>query len=126
VVEFEQQPGKIWHGQRSGLACDWWRNAEVDFDLMQQLGLNAHRMSVEWSRIEPEPGRFDPAAIDRYREMLDGLRRRGMEPMVTLHHFTNRSGWSAAAAGRRQRSFPTSSVMCGMWCRRWAICAPFG
>lgn len=86
---FEQQHGKIWRGERSGLACDWWRNAEVDFDLMQQLGLNAHRMSVEWSRIEPEPGRFDSTAIDRYREMLDGLRRRGMEPMVTLHHFTN-------------------------------------
>ncbi len=86
---FEQQHGKIWRGERSGLACDWWRNAEVDFDLMQQLGLNAHRMSLEWSRIEPEPGRFDSTAIDRYREMLDGLRRRGMEPMVTLHHFTN-------------------------------------
>jgi len=100
--EFEQQPGKIWHGQRSGLACDWWRNAEVDFDLMQKLGLNTHRMSVEWSRIEPEPGRFDHAAIDRYREMLDGLQRRGMKPMVTLHHFTNplwlerRGGWEKA------------------------------
>lgn len=100
--EFEQRPGKIWRGERSGLACGWWRNAEVDFDLMQALGLNAHRMSVEWSRIEPEPGRFDHAAIDRYREMLDGLQRRGMRPMVTLHHFTNplwlerRGGWEKA------------------------------
>ncbi len=37
---FEQQPGKIWNGDRSGLACDWWRNAESDFDLMQELGLS--------------------------------------------------------------------------------------
>ena len=86
---FEQQPGSIWHGERSGIACDWWRNAEADFDLMQQFNLQAHRLSVEWSRIEPEPGRFDHAAIDRYRAMLDGLRRRGIKPMVTLHHFTN-------------------------------------
>lgn len=87
--QFEQLPGKIWNGDRSGLACDWWRNAEDDFDLMQELGLQTHRMSLEWSRIEPEPGRFSHAAIDRYREMLDGLRRRGIKPMVTLHHFTN-------------------------------------
>lgn len=87
--EFEQRPGKIWHGDRSGLACDWWRNAEIDFDLMQHFGHNTHRMSLEWSRIEPTPGRFDHAVIDRYRAMLDGLRQRGLKPMVTFHHFTN-------------------------------------
>lgn len=50
---------------------------------------NAHRMSVEWSRIEPADGHYDSAAIDRYRAMLTGLRQRDIEPMVTLHHFTN-------------------------------------
>ena len=76
---FEQQPGAIWHGDRSGLACDWWRDAEDDFERMAGLGLNAHRLSLEWSRIEPEPGRFDPVAIDRYRELLDGLQKTGVE-----------------------------------------------
>ena len=56
---FEQQPGAIWHGDRSGLACDWWHNAEQDFDLMAEMGHNTHRLSVEWSRIEPEEGTFD-------------------------------------------------------------------
>ncbi|GBD29519.1 Beta-glucosidase A [bacterium HR32] len=85
---FEQLPGRIRSGHRSGRACDWWRNAEADFDRMAELGLNAHRLSVEWSRLEPEPGRVDEASVRRYRQMLQGLRERGLEPMVTLHHFT--------------------------------------
>jgi beta-glucosidase len=97
---FEQRPGAIWHGDRSGLACDWWRNAERDFDLMAEMGHNTHRLSIEWSRIEPEEGAFDASAIARYRQMLTGLRRRGIEPMVTLFHFSSplwlarRGGWA--------------------------------
>ena len=87
--DWEQQPGRIWHGDKSGDACDWWRNAETDFDRMTALGQNAHRLSIEWSRIEPCEGMFDPAALARYRAMLQGLRDRGITPMVTLHHFTN-------------------------------------
>ena len=123
---FEQQPGKIWNGDRSGLACDWWRNAESDFDLMQELGLSAHRLSVEWSRIEPAPGQFDHAAIDRYRELLDGLRRRGMAPMVTLHHFTNplwledRGGWENPEVVTRFQHYVRFTVnalrdLCDTW-----------
>jgi len=107
---FEQQPGAIWHGDRSGIACDWWRSAERDFDLMADMGHNTHRLSVEWSRIEPEEGRFDEAAVARYREMLIGLRRRGIEPMVTLFHFSSpqwlarQGGWlNPAAIGRFRR-----------------------
>jgi beta-glucosidase len=104
---FEQQPGAIWHGGRSGLACDWWRNAEQDFARMQALHLNSHRISVEWSRIEPEPGQIDHSALDRYRAMLGGLIARGIRPMVALHHFTNplwfeaAGGWESAEAGIR-------------------------
>ena len=47
-TDFEQQPGAIRFDHRNGLACDWWRNAEADFDRMQQLGLNTHRLSLEW------------------------------------------------------------------------------
>lgn len=88
-TRFEQQPGAIADRSVSGRACDWWANAEADFDRMQALGLNAHRLSLEWSRIEPRPGDIDPTAIDRYRAMLDGLRSRGIQPWVCLHHFTN-------------------------------------
>ncbi|MGD8464087.1 MAG: glycoside hydrolase family 1 protein [Anaerolineae bacterium] len=108
---FEQRPGAIWHGDRSGLACDWWRNAEQDFDLMAQMGHNSHRLSVEWSRIEPREGEFDPRAIARYREMLAGLQQRGIEPMVTLFHFSSplwlaqQGGWSNPVAVHRFRRF---------------------
>lgn len=95
---FEQRPGRIHGGDRSGLACDWWRNAEADFDRMAALHQNAHRLSIEWSRLEPEPDRWDDAAAARYRQMLGGLRARGIEPMVTLHHFTLPQ-WVAAAGG---------------------------
>jgi beta-glucosidase len=97
---FEQQPGAIWHGDQSGLACDWWHNAEQDFDLMAEMGHNTHRLSVEWSRIEPQEGIFDPSANARYREMLSGLRQRGIEPMVTLHHFSSPL-WLALQGGWR-------------------------
>lgn len=96
--DWEQQPGRIWHGDRSGAACDWWRNAEADFDRAAALGQNAHRLSVEWSRIEPSKGVFDVSALGRYRAMLQGLRQRGITPMVTLHHFTN-PRWLEAQGG---------------------------
>jgi beta-glucosidase len=96
---WEHQPNRIAEGHTSGLACNWWKNAEEDFDRAAAMGLNTLRLSVEWSRIEVSPGRIDTAALDRYREMLQGLRDRGIEPMVTLHHFTDplwiteRGGW---------------------------------
>jgi beta-glucosidase len=84
-----EEAGQIRHNHRSGLACDWWQNAEADLDRAAEMGTNAHRLSVEWSRIEPEPSVFDPAALDRYRQILQAMRERGIEPMVTLHHFSN-------------------------------------
>lgn len=101
---FEQRPGAIWRGDKSGRACDWWQNAERDFDLMQQMGLNAHRMSIEWSRVEPRPGVFSHAAIDRYRELLQGLRSRGIEPMLCLHHFSNPQWLEAGGAWERSET----------------------
>lgn len=87
---WEQEPGRILHGHKSGLACDWWSGRwREDFDRAAQAGQNAHRLSVEWSRIQPAPDRWDEDALDRYREMLRGLHERGMTPMVTLHHFTD-------------------------------------
>ena len=81
--------GRIRSGDCSGTACDWWEHCERDFDLAQRLGLNALRLSVEWSRIEPEEGRWDAAALGRYREQLAALIERGIQPVVCLHHFTN-------------------------------------
>ena len=84
-----EENGRILHNHRSGLASNWWENAEIDLDMAADMGQNAHRLSLEWSRIEPEPSVFDQAALDRYREILQGMQDRGIEPMVTLHHFSN-------------------------------------
>ncbi len=86
---WEHQAGRIVHDDKSGLACNWWHDAESDFNLAAEMGMNALRLSVEWSRIEISPGQIDTKALDRYREMLEGLISRGIEPMVTLHHFSN-------------------------------------
>jgi beta-glucosidase len=86
---WEQQPHSILNGHRSGITCNWWENAEADLDLAADMGTNAHRLSLEWSRIEPEPGAFDREALARYRAILQAMWARGIEPMVTLHHFSN-------------------------------------
>lgn len=86
--EFEQAGG-IKTGERSGKACDWWSNAERDFDIASSMGLNSLRLSVSWARIEPEEGIFDPEAIERYRRMLSALIERDIRPIVCLHHFAH-------------------------------------
>uniref|UniRef100_A0A832I2Q2 Glycoside hydrolase family 1 protein n=1 Tax=Eiseniibacteriota bacterium TaxID=2212470 RepID=A0A832I2Q2_UNCEI len=96
---FEQLPGVIRGGAGSGDACRHYERFEEDFDLAAADGHNAHRLSIEWSRIEPEPGRIARAAVDHYHAVFAALRRRRLEPVVTLHHFTNplwiadRGGW---------------------------------
>lgn len=73
----------------SGKACDSYNRYEEDFDIAKSLGQNIHRFSIEWSRIEPEQGKFDSDAMKHYVCLVKDLRERGIEPMVTLWHFTN-------------------------------------
>jgi beta-glucosidase len=96
--DWEQQVGHIRDGTSSGRACDHYHLFRQDFELLASLSQNAHRLSLEWSRIEPTPGQFDHDAIRHYREVLEYLRRFGIEPVVTLHHFTN-PRWLSDAGG---------------------------
>ena len=102
--EWERLGGKIADGTTSETACDQYNRYEEDFDLAKQLGHNAHRLSLEWSRIEPEEGVFSSKQLTHYRHVLEALLRRGIEPVVTLHHFTNplwlarQGGWENAKA----------------------------
>ena len=82
---WEEQGRVPW---RSGEACDHYHRFREDFDLARDLRHNAHRFSLEWSRIEPEDGRFSEAAIAHYGEVIDALRERGMEPVLTVNHYT--------------------------------------
>lgn len=72
----------------SGRACDHYNRFREDFDIAKSLGHNAHRFSIEWSRIESEEGKFNEKEIEHYREVILALRERGLEPFVTLWHWT--------------------------------------
>ncbi|MEI8096730.1 MAG: glycoside hydrolase family 1 protein [Candidatus Moraniibacteriota bacterium] len=88
----------------SGLACDHYRRFEKDFDMVQELGMNAHRFSIEWSRIEPEEGKFDEREIDHYRQVILALQKRNIEPFVTLWHWTLPL-WLAEKGGLKNKEF---------------------
>jgi beta-glucosidase len=125
---WEQIPGKIRDGTNAGRACEWWAGRySEDFDLAQAMSQNALRLSVDWSRIEPREGQWDAQAIARYREMLSALRRRGIEPMVTLFHFVSprwlveKGGWENEAVVRAFERFTAKTVealgdLVDLWC----------
>lgn len=85
----------------SGIACDHYNRYEEDIRLLAEAGLNAYRFSIEWARIEPEEGRFDDAEIEHYRQVIACCKANGVEPVVTLLHFTSpkwliaKGGWEA-------------------------------
>lgn len=86
---------------RCGDACRHYELFKTDFELARSLNHNAHRLSIEWSRVEPEEGRFRAEEIEHYARVIDTLKGLGLEPVVTLHHFTNplwyskKGGWLA-------------------------------
>jgi beta-glucosidase len=92
------------YAQPSGDAMDHYHRFDADIALLASLGLNTFRFSLEWSRIEPEPGEISRAALDHYRRVLDSCHAHGVVPMVTFNHFTNprwfaaRGGWEVAGA----------------------------
>ena len=85
----------------SGLACDHYNRYEEDIRLLAEAGLNAYRFSIEWARIEPEEGKFDEGEIEHYRKVIACCKEKGVEPIVTLLHFTSplwlirKGGWEA-------------------------------
>lgn len=72
----------------SGEAIDHYSRYQLDLALAEKLNMNAFRFSIEWSRIEPEPGVWNREAIDHYRDYIREIKRRGMEPLPTLYHWT--------------------------------------
>ncbi|MBR4549650.1 MAG: glycoside hydrolase family 1 protein, partial [Oscillospiraceae bacterium] len=85
----------------SGEACDHYHRYEEDIKLLAEAGLNAYRFSIEWARIEPEEGKFDETEIEHYRDVIRCCKADGVEPIVTLLHFTSpawlirKGGWEA-------------------------------
>jgi len=83
---------------RAGKACDFWNRYAEYLDLAKTLGTNSFRFSLEWARIEPQEGRWNEEALEHYRKMINACRSRGLEPFVTLWHFTLPK-WIAAKGG---------------------------
>ncbi len=97
--EWEQQPGRVLDGSSSAQACEWWSGRwREDFDRAQETNQKILRFSMDWARVQPEPERWDEPALDRYREMLLGLKQRGMTPLLSLHHSSN-PRWFAEMGG---------------------------
>jgi len=114
---WENEASRIVQGQKSGLACDWWGGRwREDLENAVRDGQNSHRLSVEWSRIQPKPDLWDQQALDYYREILQGMQKMGLKPMLTLHHFTDplwlveRGGWENAEAPLHFREFVRRTV----------------
>jgi beta-glucosidase len=105
---FSHTPGKVYRGDTGDVACDQYHRLEEDLDLMADLGLQAYRFSVAWPRIQPEgSGPTNEKGLDYYRRLVDGLRSRSIEPMLTLYHWDlpqaleDRGGWTVRETSER-------------------------
>lgn len=113
---WEQVTGK----EPSGEACRHYELFEKDFEIAKSLHHNTHRFSIEWSRVEPEEGQFSAREIEHYRDMITALRRRGMEPFVTLHHFTNPVWFSRLGGWEKKKNIAYFTRFCEMIVRMLA------
>ena len=92
--EWEEKSRQMKHpiiknGDVSGKAVDGWNLAISDIKLMKELGVNSYRFSLAWNKIEPERGQINEDALKHYDNLINELKANGIEPMITLHHFTH-------------------------------------
>jgi beta-glucosidase len=105
---FAHTPGRIARGHTGDVACDHYNRWRTDLDLMAALGLEAYRFSIAWPRVLPEGGGgVNQAGVRFYRELAEGLRERGIEPIATLYHWDlpqalqDRGGWASRDTAER-------------------------
>ena len=97
---FAHSPGLTAGGETGDVACDHYRRYATDVGLMRELGLNAYRFSISWSRVLPEGrGRVNAPGLAFYDRLVDALLAAGIQPCVTLYHWDlpaaldDRGGW---------------------------------
>ena len=98
--------------EKSGEACDHWNRWKEDFDMLSELGLTTYRFSIEWSRLEPEPGKWDSEPLQVYSDMVDDLLNRGIRPVVTLHHFSHPAWWEDRGGFAKKENLPEFIAYC--------------
>src|SRR2546427_9273664 len=85
---FSHTPGRTLRGETGDVACDQYHRFADDVALMRELGLNAYRFSISWSRILPAgKGTVNPRGLDFYDRLIDALLAHGLAPVVTLYHW---------------------------------------
>ncbi len=102
-----EMEGKV---EPSGVAVDFWNRYEEMLDLVAGMGCDAFRFGIEWARVEPHQGDIDTSALDRYADIAKACKDRGLEPLVTLHHFTHPS-W----LGEDFWLMPDAPIMFSKW-----------
>jgi beta-glucosidase len=97
---FSHTPGNTWLDQTGDVACDHYNRYRDDVALMAELGLNAYRFSISWSRIYPQgTGAVNKKGVDFYSRLVDALLEKGIKPNATLYHgdlpeaLDDRGGW---------------------------------
>ncbi len=105
---FSRTPGRVHAGHTGDVACDHYHRYAEDVALMAELGLSAYRFSVAWPRIQPDgTGPANPRGLDFYDRLVDEVRGRGIDPIVTLYHWDlpqaleDRGGWTARETAER-------------------------
>ncbi len=109
---FDHQPGKVLNGDTGEVACDHYHRWEGDLDLLNDLGLRSYRFSVSWPRVQPDgAGKVNQKGLDFYRRLVEGLRHRGIEPLLTLYHWDlpealqQKGGWTSRETTDRFEEF---------------------
>jgi beta-glucosidase len=105
--DWEADASHIRGGERSGAAADHWNRVAEDIGLMKSLNVQQYRFSVEWAKLEPREGQWDAAALAHYRDEIRQLIAAGIEPLITLHHFTL-PRWVAAHGGWEWDGMPAA------------------
>lgn len=110
-----------------GKATDFYNRYEEDIALAKSLHLNAFRFSIEWSRVEPQPGKFDKKEIEHYRKLIQAVRKSGMEPVVTFLHYTLPSwvlsldaGETGADGWNNEKTADAFAAYCGRMAKEYA------
>lgn len=104
-TRWTETPGKIHDKTDASVATDFWNRHEEDFDLAAELGVKVFRMSLAWERIEVRPGVWDEDALDHYEKMIVAMKKRGLEPLITIQHFVI-PAWLADKGGLEATDFP--------------------
>jgi beta-glucosidase len=123
----EHLPGTLYR-EPSGDAVDFYHRYPDDIAVIAALGLNAFRFGVEWARIEPEIGEISTAALDHYSRVVDTCMHHGIEPVLTLHHFTSpqwlirhNGGWRSGETAQRFADY-AATVMARLGDRVTWVC----